>query len=77
MKNILSYKPGSTFSGEEIIRWANYQINNNTSHKKQGLDIVNRFNNISHNKQYKIVTSYKGTGCGEIINRIQIQNIEK
>lgn len=37
MKNILSYK-NPCFSGQEILDWANYQVNNKTSHYKQGIE---------------------------------------
>ena len=34
MKNILSYKLGTSFSGKEIKDWIRYNIENNTSHFK-------------------------------------------
>lgn len=69
MKNILSYKQGTKFTGKEIIAWAKFQVENETSHKKQGIYILNHFSNIDLSRLYYIQTSYQGTGCGEIINK--------
>lgn len=74
MKNILSYQKETKFTGEEIIQWAKYQIENKTSHIKEGEYILKHFNLIS-NKEYKIKTSYEGTGCGEIIHKPLILNV--
>ena len=35
MRNILSCKVGTLFTGLEINTWCKYQIDNNTSHKKE------------------------------------------
>lgn len=35
MRNILSYKIGSAFSGKEIKDWCRYQIENKGSHFKE------------------------------------------
>lgn len=72
MKNILSYKRGSLFSGKEILEWAYYQIKNNTSHKKQANMILKYFPNISPNHYYLIQTRYEGTGTNEIKYRIRL-----
>lgn len=58
MKNILSYK-NPCFSGQEILDWANYQINNKTSHYKQGLRVLNLFGNIKADRKYYIFSNYR------------------
>ena len=58
MKNILSYK-NPYFSGQEILDWANYQVNNKTSHYKQGLRVLNLFGNIKPNRKYYIFSNYR------------------
>lgn len=58
MKNILSYK-NPCFSGQEILDWANYQINNKTSHYKQGLRVLNLFDNIKPDRKYYIFSNYR------------------
>ena len=65
MKNILSYK-NPCFSGQEILDWANYQINNKTSHYKQGLRVLNLFGNIEPDRKYYIFSNYRtwGSYCG-------------
>ena len=40
MRNILSYQPGTKFSGQEIIDWAKFHVKNATSHAKQGKRIL-------------------------------------
>ena len=57
MKNILSYK-NPCFSGQEILDWANYQVNNKTSHYKQGLRVLNLFGNIKADRKYYIFSNY-------------------
>ena len=61
MKNILSYK-NPCFSGQEILDWANYQVNNKTSHYKQGLRVLNLFGNIKPDRKYYIFSNYR-TWC--------------
>lgn len=65
MKNILSYK-NPCFSGQEILDWANYQVNNKTSHYKQGLRVLNLFGNIKLDRKYYIFSNYRtwGSYCG-------------
>lgn len=58
MKNILSYK-NPCFSGQEILDWANYQVNNKTSHYKQGLRVLNLFGNIKPDRRYYIFSNYR------------------
>ena len=66
MKNILSYQPGTPFSGADIIEWAKFQIENNTSHALQADHILVHYKNISPNEEYAVYTSYRGTSCGEL-----------
>ena len=58
MKNILSYK-NPCFSGQEILDWANYQVNNKASHYKQGLRVLNLFGNIKADRKYYIFSNYR------------------
>ena len=58
MKNILSYK-NPCFSGQEILDWANYQVNNKTSHYEQGLRVLNLFGNIKPDRKYYIFSHYR------------------
>ena len=58
MKNILSYK-NPCFSGQEILDWANYQVNNKTSHYEQGLRVLNLFGNIKPDRKYYIFSNYR------------------
>lgn len=69
MRNILSYQFGAKFKGEEILTWAKYQIENETSHAWQGAYILQRFSTMKPKTKYYIKTSYEGTGCGEIIHK--------
>ena len=65
MKNILSYKTGTQFSGAEILSWAEHQVRNKTSHLHQGAHILKRFHNVNPQRQYCIKSSYLGTGHGK------------
>lgn len=69
MKNILSYK-NPCFNGQEILDWANYQVNNKTSHYKQGLRVLNLFGNIKPDRKYYIFSNYRTwrSYCGYSIN---------
>lgn len=62
MKNILSFIPGTKFSGKEILDWANYQIVNQTSHYKQGCRVMERFWNLQPDRKYIIKTKYTTDG---------------
>lgn len=77
MKNILSYIPGTQFSGKEILDWAKYQVENKTSHEKYGEVILRRFGNIKPEKMYKVETNHRGTGCGEIKNKPRIWKVRE
>lgn len=71
MKNILSYQ-NAVFSGKEILDWANYQIDNHTSHYGQGLRILNYFSKIKPDEDYIIQTSYETFSVNEIRKQIRI-----
>ena len=72
MKNILSYKK-PVFTGQEIMEWVEYHIQNNTSHSKEAKYILCHYKLIP-NKKYYISTHYYGTGCGEKRYKPYIQN---
>lgn len=73
MRNILSYQNGQ-FTGEEITKWAQYQVENKTSHQKAGRYILNHYN-LFPQKMYRVKTSFGGTGCGETIHKPLVLNI--
>ena len=75
MRNILSYVPGTKFSGFEILQWAKFQVNHKTSHIKQGVHIIRSFGNIKPERYYTIATSYQGTGCGEVLKKPLIKKV--
>ena len=62
MKNILSYQ-NREFSGKEILEWAQYQVDNNTSHSKQGARILKYFNNLHLDRMYLIDSRYRTYAC--------------
>lgn len=66
MRNILSYQPSTIFSGEEILNWASFQIQNDTSHKKQGQRILDRFYNLNKNRKYYVKSSFKTDSVGQV-----------
>ena len=59
MKNILSYKLGTKFTGKEIKQWVDFQIKNKTSKYKVALQISkdSNFYNIKDDAYYMF---YKG-----------------
>ncbi len=76
MKNILSYKD-PCFTGQEILDWANYQINNETSHYKQGQRILRLFSKIKPDKKYFICSSYESWSVGYWIKQPIIYRYDK
>ena len=66
MKNILSFKPGTKISGREILNWANFQVEHQTSHFKQGRRILKYFGNLCPERMYIVKTQYETDGCGDI-----------
>lgn len=75
MRNILSYVPGTQFTGSEIIQWAKFQVSHRTSHMRQGAHILRRSGNVKPERLYTVATSYQGTGCGEVINKPLVQRV--
>lgn len=69
MRNILSYVPGTKFSGFEILQWAKFQVSHKTSHRKQGAHIIRRFGNIRPERHYTIATSYQRTKFDKILKK--------
>ena len=43
MRNIFSYQYGTIFTGKEINDFINYNIDNNTSHKKDSIRLMKQF----------------------------------
>ncbi len=67
IKNILSYKPLTRFTGKEIIDWAKFQVNNNTSHVKQGKRILRLYEDtLKPECEYFVFSNYETAGCGDI-----------
>lgn len=78
MKNILSYKPGTVFSGQEILDWAHFQVKNKTSHRKQAMRVLNLYGKtINPIRDYVIKTSYESWGCGNIIHKPLVHRVGK
>lgn len=70
MKNILSYKPGTVFSGQEILDWAKYQVQNKTSHCSQGLRVLRLYGKtLNPIRDYVIKSSYESWGCGNMVHK--------
>lgn len=75
MRNILSYQPGTQFTGFEIIQWAKFQVSRKTSHMRQGAHILRRFGNVKPERLYTVSTSCLGTGCGEVVKKSLVQRV--
>ena len=70
MKNILSYKPGTVFIGQEILDWAKYQIENKTSHYKQGKRIMRLYGkSLNANRKYHIFSQYESWHRGNLVHK--------
>lgn len=54
MKNILSYKSGTVFSGKEIKDWIEYHITHQTSHTKQAIYLQKYHGNIKDAREYLV-----------------------
>lgn len=66
MKNILSFDHNAIFSGQEIIDWITYQIDNNTSHKKDA-ENIKKYLNVNPNERYRISRGIYQASEGKII----------
>ena len=70
VKNILSYKPCTIFSGQEILDWAKYQIENKTSHFKQGKRVMRLYGKtLNPNRNYQIFSQYETWHCGNLVHK--------
>ena len=70
MKNSLSYKYGTVSTGAEILEWAQYQVDNYTSHQQQGNTILNRYGKtLKPDKRYHIYGSRKTYAVNEIVKK--------
>ena len=70
MKNILSYKPGTVFSGQEILDWAKYQVQNKTSHHSKVLRVLRLYGKtLNPIRDYVIKSSYESWGCGNMVHK--------
>ena len=66
MKNILSYQPLTRFTGKEILDWAKYHVENNTSHAKQGKRILRLYEKtLNPTRMYYVLSNYETAGCGD------------
>lgn len=67
MKNILSYQSGAVFTGEEIIDWANFQVDSKTSKSKYGARILKYYKDtLKSCRKYRVYTRYETAGCNDI-----------
>ena len=74
MKNILSYKLGTIFTGKEIKDWIKYHTERNTS-KTRVAKRMTKFLNLDDNEKYYL---YKDTysSCGSY-NHYLVQHVSK
>lgn len=56
MKNILSYTPDAAFSGQEILDWAKYQVENKTGHFRNARLILYYYGNLNPETMYTVQT---------------------
>lgn len=63
MKNILSYQAGSTFTGQEILDWINFQISHQTGAKGFARKLADHYTFIP-NAQYSLIRIPSNSGCG-------------
>jgi hypothetical protein len=56
MRNILSYAPDTAFSGQEILDWANYQVENKTGHFRNARLILHYYKNLRAETLYTVRT---------------------
>lgn len=68
MKNILSYKSGTLFSGKEIKEWIRYQIENETSHYKEAVD-MQRYDVLDEARYYIDKGNYQASERHFLITR--------
>lgn len=67
MRNILSYNRSIPFEGKEILAWAHFQVENETSHAKQGKKILALYEStLVPERKYRVFSSFETFGCGEI-----------
>lgn len=66
MRNILSYKYNSRFTGAEIREWIEYHINNKTEYYKIAYSMRRYLKTIQDDREYCISLRPSGTGCGEV-----------
>lgn len=76
MRNILSYEPGTKFSGREILDWARHQVENKTSHEKQGAIILRRFYNLKPEKMYLVQSNYPSKLRRSAIHKPLVVNVD-
>ena len=62
MKNILSYKLGSTFTGKEIMDWCKYQIETKSSHLREAKRLYFHYN-FNPNRMYELQRLSFGPGA--------------
>lgn len=52
--NILSYQPGTFFTGSEIKEWVQDQIQRQTSHLRAATYVQKRYSNIQDERLYEV-----------------------
>lgn len=55
MKNLLTYKIGSVFTGKEIKEWIQFQLDNDTAYKKYAQEMTNYSSLLEDDKKYKLI----------------------
>ena len=63
MRNILSYNRSIPFEGKEILAWAHFQVENETSHAKQGRKILALYEaTLAPERNYRVFSSFETFG---------------
>ena len=65
MRNILSYKYNSLFTGAEIREWIGYHMNNKTEYYKIAYSMRRYLETMHDDREYCINIRPSGTGGGE------------
>ena len=76
MRNILSCIAGTKFSGQEILDWAKYQVENKTSREKQGRIVLRRFYNLKPEKMYLVQSHYPQKVSRNAVHKPLVINVD-
>ena len=75
MRNILSFEKGHKFTGQEILDWAKYQIENKTSHEKNANRIMRLYSEtLVPDRLYFVKSNYETAGVGDFRHEVLVLN---